>query len=342
MKTLSICVPIYNTEAYLRRCLDSVLVPEALDALELILVNDGSRDSSPAIAREYRERFPDTVVFIDKPNGGHGSTINAALRAATGRYFRVLDSDDWFDTPNFLRYLDALGRCEEDLIVTPYSQEYTATGESVRYDYGWLEHDRVYGAAELIGDRDRLYVTMHASTFRTQLLRESGLELFEHCFYVDMQYIFYPIPRLKNYCFLNWSVYRYFIGRPEQSMDPAVFLRNMPQHEKVLRWMIGYYASFRERVLPEVRDYMAYILYLMFHTHMELVCIRLPDRELAYRSIRELDAWLRETAPDIWEMVGAYPYMRYSRKLRFLNVRWFNRLFLKLGALVRRGGAARD
>jgi len=335
MKTLSICVPVYNTEAYLRRCLDSLLVPEALDALEVIVVNDGSKDDSPEIAREYRDRFPQTVVFIDKANGGHGSTINAALKAASGRYFRVLDSDDWFDTPAFLHYLEALAHCGEDLIVTPYSQEYTETGESVRYDYGWLEHDRVYGAAELVSDAERLYITMHASTFRTQLLRDCALELFEHCFYVDMQYIFYPLPYLKDYRFLNDSVYRYFIGRPEQSMNPAVFLRNMPQHEKVLRWMIGYYAERRDRLAPEVRDYMAHILYLMFHTHMELVCIRLPDRALAYRSIRDFDAWLRQTAPDLWEKVDAYPYMHYSRKLKFLNVRYFNRLFLRVGALLR-------
>lgn len=341
MKTLSICVPTYNTEAYLSRCLDSVLVPEALDALELIIVNDGSKDSSPELARAYQARFPETVVFIDKENGGHGSTINAALKVASGRYFRVLDSDDWFDTPNFLRYLERLSGCDEDLIVTPYSQEYVETGVSVRYDYEWLEDGRVYAASELSCGAERLYVTMHASTFKTALLRECALELFEHCFYVDMMYIFYPIPFLKSFRFLDCSVYRYFIGRAEQSMNPAVFLRNMPQHEKVLRWMVEYYAAFRDRLLPNLREYMAYILYLMFHTHMELVCIRLPDRKLAYRSIKELDAWLKETAPDLWQQVGSYPYMHYSRKLKFLNVRYFNRLFLALGALVRRRRAAR-
>ena len=339
MKSLSICIPTYNVEAYLRRCLDSILVPEALDALEVIIVNDGSKDSSPAIAREYAERFPESVVFIDKPNGGHGSTINAALRAATGRYFRVLDSDDWFDTPNFLRYLAKLSDCAEDLVVTPYSQEYVEPGESVRFDYAWLEHDRVYDAAELRCDAEHLYVTMHASTFKTALLRECSLELFEHCFYVDMMYIFYPLPYLKSFRFLDYSVYRYFIGRAEQSMNPKVFLRNMPMHEKVLRWMVEYYAAHRDRLPDTLREYMLYILNMMYHTHMELVCIRLPDRKLAYERIRELDAWVKKTAPELWEMMDAYSYMRYSRKLRFLNVRYFNRLFLALGRLVRKGTA---
>ena len=339
MKTLSIVVPVYNTEAYLHRCLDSVLLEELSDELEVIAVNDGSTDGSLPILRAYQERYPDMFVLIDKENGGHGSAVNAGLQRASGRYFRVLDSDDWFDSPGFLRTMARLSACREDLIVTPYSQEYTWNGTEIRHDYAYLEHDRVYDAAELRCDAEHLYVTMHASTFKTALLRECSLELFEHCFYVDMMYIFYPLPYLKSFRFLDYSVYRYFIGRAEQSMNPKVFLRNMPMHEKVLRWMVEYYAAHRDRLPDTLREYMLYILNMMYHTHMELVCIRLPDRKLAYERIRELDAWVKKTAPELWEMMDAYSYMRYSRKLRFLNVRYFNRLFLALGRLVRKGTA---
>ena len=143
MKTLSIAIPVYNTEDYIRRCLDSVLVQEALPYIELIIVNDGSKDSSPEIIREYQARFPENIVFIDKENGGHGSTINAALKAATGKYFRVLDSDDWFDTPEFIKYLKALSACDEDLIVPPYTQEYVYNGTVVPYNYEFFTHDQV-------------------------------------------------------------------------------------------------------------------------------------------------------------------------------------------------------
>ena len=94
MKSLTILIPVYNTEKYIKRCLDSLLVPEVLDDIEIIVVSDGSKDHSAEIVREYVERYPDTIILIDKENGGHGSTINAGIAAATGKYFRVLDSDD--------------------------------------------------------------------------------------------------------------------------------------------------------------------------------------------------------------------------------------------------------
>ena len=124
MKLLTIVIPTYNTERYLARCLDSLLTEEVLKELEILVVNDGSRDGSLAIARDYAARYPDTVTVIDKENGGHGSTINTGLQAATGRYFRVLDSDDWFDTCNFIKYFRALRHCREDVVITPYTQEY--------------------------------------------------------------------------------------------------------------------------------------------------------------------------------------------------------------------------
>ena len=108
MKVLSIIVPVYNTEKYLRRCLDSVLVQEALPYLELIAVNDGSKDHSIDILREYQARFPENVVLIDKENGGHGSAVNAGIDAARGKYLRIVDADDWLDTASLPALLNAL------------------------------------------------------------------------------------------------------------------------------------------------------------------------------------------------------------------------------------------
>ena len=96
MKVLSLCIPSYNMEAYLGRCVDSLLAEEVIDKLEIIIVNDGSKDRTLEIANAYRDRYPQSVVVVDKPNGHYGSTVNAALKVATGRYFRLLDADDWF------------------------------------------------------------------------------------------------------------------------------------------------------------------------------------------------------------------------------------------------------
>ena len=144
MKILSIAVPVYNTEKYLRRCVDSMLVSSILENIEIILVNDGSKDGSINIMNEYKEKYPNTVVVIDKENGGHGSTINAALKVATGKYFRVLDSDDWFDSYNFEIFVNKLKDEDTDLVITNYKKEFIYSGVSVDVEWHSLEEGKQY------------------------------------------------------------------------------------------------------------------------------------------------------------------------------------------------------
>lgn len=318
MKLLTVVVPVYNTARYLPRCLRSVLVPEALDRLELILINDGSTDSSASILLKAARRYPGTVRVIDKENGGHGSAVNAGLRAATGRFFRVLDSDDWFDTPAFLRYLDALGQCDEDLIVTPYTQEFNCAKQRVCVRYAALSGKRSYALDELDLTGEMPYVSLAAATWKTELLRRCGLQLSEHCSYVDMQYILFPIPLVQRVRFINESVYRYFIGRTGQSMDPAQFLKNIPQHEQVLRSLIDFYAAQRPTLNAAARDYIERVISLMTYTHLELLCRRMPGRLAAFRRCRDFDAFLRQTAPEIYRRTDTNTEPRIYRRLGYL------------------------
>lgn len=336
MKLLTIVVPTYNTEQYLHRCLDSVLTEEVLPELEVLVVNDGSKDRSLAIAQTYQARYPDTVFVIDKENGGHGSTINAGLRAATGKYFRVLDSDDWFDTCQFVKFFSMLHTCDEDVIITPYTQEYTFNGECVAYPYAYFTHNESCRMDELEYNEDMLYFTMASSTYRTQLLRDCGLELFEKTFYVDMQFNMVPIPYVKTVRFLDFWVYRYFMGSPTQSMSQQNLMRNLPNHEKVLEFLIDYYAAHCAQVHPNVRNYMGQMIYFMYYTHMDLVCMKLKDRKKAYEMFRSIEHKLRTTSPELYERVSAFPYLRATRAVHYLNVRRGNRLFVAGLNLARR------
>ena len=336
MKLLSIVIPTYNTERYLARCLDSLLTEEVLKELEVIVVNDGSKDGSLAIAKRYAKRYPRTVTVIDKENGGHGSTINAGLKAAKGRYFRVLDSDDWFDTCNFVKYFRALRQCREDVVITPYTQEYAYNGQRVDYPYAYFKHNRVYQMDELEYDESMVYFTMASSTYRTELLRESGLVLFEKCFYVDMMFNMVPIPYVKTVRFLNYYVYRYFMGSPTQSMSQQNLLRNLPNHERVLNFLIDYYVEHRESVSDNVRNYMGQMIYFMYYTHMDLVCMKLQDRKKAYTMFRNLDESLRDRAPELYIRVDVFPYLRVTRRLHYLNIRMGNKAFVTAMNLAKR------
>ena len=336
MKILSIVIPVFNTEDYIRRCLDSIVSIDDRSSLEIIIVNDGGTDSSLDIAKEYAEKYPECIVLIDKENGGHGSTINKGLEVATGKYFRVLDSDDWFDTMNFERFLHDLEHCDEDLVLTPYTQEYTFSGAKFEYKYEQFEHDEVYTWDDMEFTEATMYFTMASSSYKTELLRKCGLHLYEKSFYVDMQYNVYPIPYLKTVRFLDYEIYRYFIGRPNQSMSQESLTRNLPQHERVLKFIVDYYVEKKSICSENQVNYIALIFYFMYYSHIDIVCQKLKKRFKAYKTIKRFDRDLKKTAPDLYKKVSSFPYLRWSRRFGYLNVWLFNGPFSKAIDIGRR------
>lgn len=237
MKTLTLVVPSYNSEDYLRRCLDSMLPLD--DDLEVIVVDDGSKDATAEIAGDYADRHPGLRV-VSKPNGGHGSAVNAGLDAATGNYFKVIDSDDWVDRSALAALLETLrGQQRLDLVVTNfvYEKEGKRRRHAMRYrttlpvgrEFGWQDVGRFRADQGLL---------MHALTYRTEVLRESGLRLPEHTFYVDNLYAFVPLPHVTRMRYLDVDLYRYHIGRLDQSVNEAVMLGRLDQQLKVNHLMI--------------------------------------------------------------------------------------------------------
>lgn len=337
MKILSILVPVYNTEKYIKRCLDSILVKEVLNDIEVILVNDGSKDNSIELLKEYEKKYSKTVVLVDKKNGGHGSTINEGLKIATGKYFRVLDSDDWFDTCNFIKFIKKLKKCDEDLIVTPYFQEYVYNGQELLFEYSEFENDKIYYFDNLdLKKLNDFYFVMASSTYKLSVLKDSKLKLYENTFYVDMQYNVIPVEKTNTIRFLDNNIYRYFIGRPNQSMSNESMIRNMPNHEKVLKFLISYYNSHQEVISKNKLDYIKKIIALMSYTHINLIGIQWKSRLESYKLIKKFASYLKETNIDIYNEVMKNSYFRYSKKFGFLNVLICNKLFLKLLNLFRK------
>ncbi len=323
MKILSIAVPVYNTEKYLRRCVDSMLVEGILQDIEIILVNDGSKDGSINIMNEYKNKYPETVVVIDKENGGHGSTINAALKVATGKYFRVLDSDDWFDSYNFEIFINKLKDEDADLVITNYRKEFIYSGASVEVNWQSLEEDKLYDFNTFdLNVLDKEYFVMANSTYKLEVLKKSKLELMEKTFYVDMQYNVMPIICLKNFKFWKLDIYRYFIGRPEQSMNLQNFVKNRKNHEKVMRFLIEYYMENKDKYSDNQREYVKQILYYMLTTHYYIYCVYAEkDKKQMYNEIKEWDKYLKQRDQELYTMMNDIGQIRFNRKTKFIGVR---------------------
>ena len=243
-KVLSIIIPTYNMEDYLDRCLNSVLLPELLEKIEIMVVNDGSTDSSLTIAQRYRDKFPQSVVIIDKPNGHYGSCINAALKIVKGRYFRPLDADDWFDRDAFVYCIHALNNMDADIVFTNFSYEYAVSGtnrtafsvKDVNNITPEQKNDFVHFQFK---NADKMF-KMHGMTYRTELLRSMNFRCTEGICYTDTEYCFYPLEYAKTFAYIDKALYRYCIGRDEQTISAQSFVKNREHIFAILCRIIEY------------------------------------------------------------------------------------------------------
>lgn len=337
MKLLTILIPVYNTEKYLERCLDSILINDILNDIEVIIVNDGSKDNSADIIKKYVNKYPETIIFINKENGGHGSTINVGIKMAKGKYFKVLDSDDWFDSINFVSYLKKLKKCDEELILTPYYEEYVYNGNRKFFGYLDYDFDKTYKFNEFKVDLPNFFAFVMASiTYKTTILRECNLKLFEKTYYVDMQYIVFPIVQIKTLRFLKENVYRYFLGRPDQSMSKDNLVKHLPDHEKVLKSLINYYVTNKTITNINQRKYIVKIIATMLFTHVNIICFQLRNKKEAFSRIRKLDKYLKENDKILYAEFKKNPYIKYSLKIKYINVLFFNDLFVCLLNLAKK------
>lgn len=322
MKILTVLVPVYNVEKYIRRCLDSLLLPEVLDDIEILVVNDGSRDSSADIVKEYQIRFPQTIVFVDKENGGHGSTINVGIEKASGQYFKVIDSDDWVNVADFIQFVQRLKTETADVVLCDYRKEHTYNSKSDYFSYGGLEDSRQYRLDDIdLGVLRGEYFMMATTTYRTEVLRASGLRMLEKTFYVDMQYNIVPITKVETFTYYHLDIYRYFIGRKEQSMNMDNFVRNQEHHKRMIKWLIEYYTKVSESLTPNKREYIEIILTYTLNTHYSIYCEYDKDHKRAYKEVSEFDAYLKKTNRTLYERISCMAYVRYNRRTKFRFVK---------------------
>lgn len=233
-KLLSVAIPTYNMEKYLTRCLDSFLIKdsELLKQLEVIVVNDGSKDSSSAIAHEYQQRYPGIFYVIDKENGHYGSCINAALKVATGKYFRIVDADDWVNCNNFAAFVRELEHRKEDALFTRFTLQNEKLGKAIEQDDNGIEYNKTLDLNHYMIPEPCL--AMHNYSFKLEHLKYINYCQTEGVCYTDTEYVYYPLCSAKTlYCF-DFSLYQYYIGRDEQSMAIGPLVKNYTHFEKVL------------------------------------------------------------------------------------------------------------
>lgn len=241
MKLLSFAIPCYNSEAYMEKCIDSIL-PGGED-IEILIIDDGSKDRTAEIADAYEKKYPTICRAIHQENGGHGEAVNAGIRNATGLYFKVVDSDDWVDQDAYKKILDKLrelagGEQTLDMLLANYVYEKDGAKRKKVMRQTGFPKDRIFGWNDIRHFHKGHYILMHSVIYRTKLLRECGLELPKHTFYVDNIYVYKPLPSVRTMYYMDVDFYRYFIGREDQSVNEKVMIGRIDQQIKVNKIMI--------------------------------------------------------------------------------------------------------
>lgn len=301
MKILSFGVPCYNSEAYMRKCIDSLLVGG--EDVEIIIVNDGSKDDTAKIAEEYAAAYPTIVKAVHQENGGHGEAVNTGLRNANGMYYKVVDSDDWLDKDSLLKVIDALkcfveNRKRVDLMICNYVYEHVEDGTSkaIHFD-NVLPENCVFGWSQVRRFRPDQNLLMHTLIYRTKVLREAGLELPKHTFYVDNLFAYIPLPYVRSIYYMNVDLYRYYIGREDQSVNEQVMIGRIDQQIRVNKMMFDAYSLPDDVYNKRLSQYM--MSYLATICMVTSVMLTISGTEENLEKRRELWAYFKENDPKL-------------------------------------------
>ena len=314
-KTLSISIAAYNVEEFLKNTLDSLVAPEIMDDIEVLIIDDGSKDNTAAIGKEFVDKYPNSFKVISKPNGGYGSTINAAIDAATGQYFKTLDGDDWYDTENLVRFVKDLKNMSADLILTPFTMVYEGTGEKQV-----ISMERKYQEKNITFEQlpEALYskIKMHSVTYKTSILKENNIRIGEHCFYTDIEYISFPIVYVNDVNFLDYSIYQYRIGLEGKSVGDEGFRKHYKDHLRVVDRILEFYTINKENGLSkEKATFFFNILKALINTQYGIF-FKLDNTEQTKHELIAFDTKLKQTNSMLYESAKGKRVV-LLRKLKF-------------------------
>lgn len=307
MKLITFAIPSYNSQDYMRHCVDTLLTGG--DDVEIIIVNDGSKDDTAKIADEYQQKYPTICKAIHKENGGHGSGVNAGLYAATGLYYKVVDSDDWVNEEALAKLISTIKThiAEDntpDLYITNFVYERLEDHSQRVREYtkkmpqGFISWDKVkaFHYAEVL--------LMHSLTYKTEKLKENYFELPQHTFYVDNIFAYHPLPRMKKVYYLNVDLYRYFIGRADQSVNINNFKKRYDQQIRVMKMMFDSYKYDEIKKMPKgLSKYLFHDLNALMITTLVFICVENKKEH-------------REALNEMWQ------YMKKNDKKLYRKLRW--------------------
>lgn len=338
-KILSIIIPMYQAERFIAKCLDSLLTDQrCLTYLEILIVNDGSRDRSGKIAAGYREKYPDSIRLIEKENGGHGSAVNAGVEQCSGKYFKVLDADDWVSPGGLKAVTEKLLVMEEADMVLAGFTIYDMNTKKVRHIRSRQKQGlRYLQMEELTADWDcyKGLLSLHGVIYRTDFYRMAGYRLPEGVYYDDAYFIASFAGFARRICVMKDCLYVYRVGCESQSTSNQNRQKCIRQMEHVLLSMI--------RIEDDLERRGADMLFWRFRVcscladYFVTVFLRFSDRKAGRRAGRRFYRTVRQKSRRLWKAVRSRYLILYMMGLLHMDECLFLKL-LELRSLKNRKG----
>ena len=322
MKYISFVVPCYNSEEYMEKCIKSLLIGK--DDIEIIIIDDGSKDNTGKIADKYQKRYPNIVKAIHQENGGHGEGINVGLKHATGKYFKVVDSDDWLDEDAYKKLLKEIKHIDTDLVVCNYVYTYTdGRSDQVISFANVYDEGRVLTWDDIHKFSLTQYPSLHSMMYKKSVLDKSNIDLPKHVFYEDNLFIYLPLVNTKTIYYLDLDLYRYYIGRADQSVQESQMIKRS-SHQVLVSERVCTAYDLTEIENKKLRKLMT--RECIFLMTIGVVFSRLAFTKEGEKQYKELWKSVKEKNPKL------YRRMRYFSMATFVSIPGkLGRQIMKLG-----------
>lgn len=328
MKVLTFLVPCYNVEQCVSRCIDSMLIDNIINDIEILLINDGSKDETSRLLHSYESKFPDTIRVIDKENGGWGTAINLGIREAKGKYVKEVDADDWVSTENLPAYIAFLKAHNIDYIATDYTEYFKADDHYEHHGYQQDIYDKSMSLNDFWEKNPTAWdFPIHAITYRTRMLQDAGITVGDR-YYGDIEYNLYPLPHVKTICVLPLNVTIYFRGSDEQSTSTAGYAKHYRDYAAMSQRITSFFLSMPNSLHPKLRAFIEDTVRgtLVRSYHLMMSPLYAGKAEGSQEELKKHDRWLKETSKELYAYCGRQRKhgIAYIRLWRWFRINTLN------------------
>ena len=323
-KVLSVSVAAYNLEKLIEQNLKSWINKEVMDKIEVLVVDDGSKDSTPDIVAKYEKKYPGVIKLIKQKNAGPGSTVNTGIKNATGKFFRMVDGDDWVETENLPEYIHDIENSKADMILTDYEIYDNSTGkvfETVRFD---IEPNKMHQFDDI---SKGIHPQMHAVTYRTDILKNKNIVL-DNGFYTDTEYLLLPLEYINKVEYYNINIYVYRVGQATQSVSIPSMQKNIGMHSIVLERLLNHYNESCDRLSEAKKQYLIRMIAWVADVHLgTLLTFEMNKKQI--NKIKEFNKELEEKNIDIYNEYKKSKKMKLLLNSKYLLCRLVSKLYIR-------------